>query len=90
MSNYRWLRARYKPRIFKKKNEIENGIWTPLSVAAFISGYSVQNLRLLSFQGFIKSGKFKVGPLLVQLESIEDYRENLRNVTSRNRPKNNC
>ncbi len=74
MLNYKWLRARYKPKIFKTKKSLEKGIWVPLSIAGFISDYTNQNLRLLCYQGFIKSGRFEVGPLLVEINSISDYK----------------
>lgn len=76
--DYKEVRAKYKPKIFKTKKSIENGIWVPLSIAGYISGYSGQNLRLLCYQGIIKSGKFKVGPILVELGSILVYQEMVR------------
>ena len=75
MYNYRVLRQRYKPVIFDNIKAIKKGTWVPLSVAALTSGYSVQMLRLLSFKGSIKTGKFKVGPILVEVNSVLDYRE---------------
>jgi hypothetical protein len=83
MINYRYIRARYKPKIFKTEKPLKKGIWVPLSIASYISGYTSQNLRLLCYQGFIKSGKFKVGPILVEVNSVLDYREIKSNVTSK-------
>ena len=73
MVNYRYHRARYKPRIFKTEKSIKKGIWVPLSIASYISTYTSQNLRLLCYQGLIESGKFKVGPILVEINSILNY-----------------
>ena len=78
MVNYRYYNARFKPKIFKTKQDLESGTWTPLSIAGYLSGYTNQNLRLLCLQGLVQSGKFEVGPLLVQMESVEAYRETMQ------------
>ena len=74
MVNYRYFRARYNPKIFKTEKALKKGTWVPLSIASYISRYTSQNLRLLCFQGLIKSGKFKVGPILVEIGSILKYK----------------
>ena len=71
--DYRVLRQRYKPKIFRSIKDLKNGVWLPLSIVALISGYSNQTLRLLSFKGFIESGKFKKGPLLVEINSVNKH-----------------
>jgi hypothetical protein len=82
MINYRYIRARYKPEIFETEKPLKKGIWVPLSIASYISGYTNQNLRVLCYQGFIKSAKFKVGPMLVEINSISDYKRIKKSMTS--------
>ena len=71
MSDYRSLRTRHKVKKFHLAKDVENGIWVPVSIAALLSDYSTQSLRLFGFKGLIETGRFKVGPLLVNLRSLD-------------------
>lgn len=82
--NYRYIKARYKPKIFKSEKPLKKGIWVPLSIASYVSGYTNQNLRLLCLQGLVKSAKFEVGPMLVEIDSVFKYRERRKSGTLRN------
>ena len=71
MTDYRGLRMMHKTKEFKSVKELENGIWVPVSIAALLSNYSTQSLRLLGFKGSVEIGRFRIGPLLVNLKSLK-------------------
>lgn len=71
MTDYRGLRIRHKTVKFKSKADLEKGIWVPVSIAALLSDYSSQSLRLLGFKGTIETGRFKTGPLLINLDTLK-------------------
>jgi hypothetical protein len=68
--DYKTLNKNHKTKIIDRISDLKNGTWLPLSVAAFISGYSKQTLRMLYLQGEIKGLKFPVGSLLIKIESV--------------------
>jgi len=74
VTDYRGLRIKHKTRKFQTAAELKKGIWVPVSIAALLSNYSSQSLRLLGFKGLIETGKFKVGPLLVNLDTLKGYK----------------
>lgn len=74
MTDYRSLRIRHKTKKFQSAEEVRRGVWVPISVAALLTVYSTQFLRLAAFKGLVETGKFKVGPLLINLDSIKNLK----------------
>lgn len=70
MTDYRSLRIRHKTKKFQIAGDLKKGVWVPVSIAALLSGYSTQFLRLAAFKGLVETGRFEVGPLLVNLGSL--------------------
>jgi len=75
MSDYRSLRMRHKVRKFHIGADLQNGTWIPVSIAALLSDYSTQSLRMFGFKGLIETGRFKVGPLLINLDSLKNLKK---------------
>jgi len=75
MSDYRSLRMRHKVRKFHTGSDLQNGTWVPVSIAALLSDYSTQSLRMFGFKGLIETGRFRVGPLLVNLRTLEGLKK---------------
>ncbi len=71
MVNYRSLRQRHETVKFYSARDLRKGVWVPVAVAALLSDYSSQSLRLQAFKGSIETGRFRVGPLLVNLNSLK-------------------
>jgi len=46
-----------------------------VSIAALLSDYSTQSLRMFGFKGLIETGRFRVGPLLVNLRTLEGLKK---------------
>ena len=69
--NYRSLRQRHRTVKFKVVDDLKYGTWVPVAIAALLSPYSSQTLRLHGFKGTIETAKFRVGPLLIKLESLK-------------------
>jgi hypothetical protein len=62
---------KHKTKEFESVSELKAGTWIPVSVAALLSVYSTQSLRLFAFKGVIETGRFRVGPLLVNFDSVK-------------------
>ena len=75
MSDYRSLRMRHKVRKFHTGSDLQNGTWVPVSIEALLSDYSTQSLRMFGFKGLIETGRFRVGPLLVNLRTLEGLKK---------------
>ena len=61
-------------KLLKKQNPPEpvdglpRGVWVPISIAAYLIKYSGQTIRLMQMTKQIRSIKFPVGPILVNIE----------------------
>lgn len=63
--NYSLLREKNPPEAV---TGLPKGVWIPISVAAYLMGCSQQTVRLMQMTKQIRSIKFPVGPILVDLE----------------------
>ena len=70
-NSYRSLRQRHKTVKFQVEGDLKKGVWVPVAIAELLSPYSSQSIRLLGFKGSIETAKFKVGPLLINLDSLK-------------------
>lgn len=72
--NYKRLKVENPPQAVSL---LPKGVWVPISVAAYLIGYSGQTIRLMQLSKQISSIKFPVGPILVNIERYMVEKENL-------------
>lgn len=68
--NYRQARKWKKPKRHSKT--VPKGQWLPISIIAHLTGVSHQTIRLLYLSDQIDGLKFPVGPMLINLDEVED------------------
>ena len=80
-SSYRYLNSKKK----QLTTEIlpREGIWLPISVIAYLTGYSSQKVRLDYLQNKIEGIKFPVGPILINIMSIKRYQNHVESEKGR-------
>jgi hypothetical protein len=62
--NYTLLKVKNPPEPVRG---LPKGVWIPISVAAYLMGCSQQTVRLMQLTRQIRSIKFPVGPILVDI-----------------------
>lgn len=75
MTDYKKIRNEGKEKIKRVKtlNDLKTGTYLPVSIVAYLTGFSASYIRILCFKNHIKSARFPKGCLLVNYESFIEY-----------------